>query len=84
MEIQQAFNIAVALAASFGGWWMHAIWEAIIDLRGTHSTLIDRVQKIEVLVAGDYVPRDEMQRLLDAVFRKLDRIEQKLDAKADR
>ena len=42
------------------------------------------MQKIEVLVVGDYVKRTEMDSLGAAIFAKLDRIENKLDKKADK
>lgn len=54
------------------------------DLKKTDAELADKVQKIEVLVAGDYVKRDEMDKLGDALFKKLDRIESKLDGKVDK
>jgi hypothetical protein len=37
-----------------------------------------------VLVAGQYVHRDEFHSLSKALFAKLDKIEDKLDGKADR
>ena len=39
---------------------------------------------IEVLVAGHYVTRPDMDKLGDAIFKKLDRIEGKLDGKVDK
>ena len=44
----------------------------------------DKVQHIEVLVAGTYVKRDDMEKLGGALFAKLDKIEAKLDGKADK
>lgn len=47
-----------------------------------------RVAQIELLIAGQYVTRGEFQssidKLTDALFRKLDAIEDKLDGKADK
>jgi hypothetical protein len=42
------------------------------------------VQSIEVLVAGSYVKRDDMDKLTAALFAKLDKIELKIDGKADK
>ena len=40
--------------------------------------------EIKVLVAGDYVKKDEFLKSVTALFTKLDRIEGKLDKKADK
>jgi len=84
MEMQTAFNLAVGLVAAFGGWWMKSIYDAVRDLRQAETMMIDRVQRIELLVAGQYVPREEMRTQMDALFRKLDKIEAKIDRKADK
>jgi hypothetical protein len=76
-DFQVAFNIAFALAGALGGFVLHALWQADKDLA-------DKVGRIEVLVAGQYIKRCEVETKLDAIFRKLDRIEEKLDDKADK
>ena len=43
-----------------------------------------RVAEIEVLVAGAYVKKDDLEKLSNAIFAKLDRIEDKLDLKVDK
>ena len=81
---QSLFNIAVGVAGAIGGWWMKAIWEALRDLQSADQALAGKVSSIEVLVAGTYVTRDELSRTIVAVMNKLDRIEDKLDLKADK
>ena len=46
--------------------------------------LSDKVQAIELLVAGDYVKKSEFEAKIDAMFKKLDIIVDKLDRKADK
>lgn len=48
------------------------------------TALEDKVQHIEVLVAGNYVKRTDMDALTTALFAKLDKIENKLDGKVDK
>lgn len=84
MEAQTIINILLGLVAFFGGIWVRGISDSMKDLKKTDAELADKVQKIEVLVAGDYVKRDEMDKLGDALFKKLDRIESKLDGKVDK
>ena len=84
MDIQVAFNIAVALVAFLGGWVLNSLKDSINSLKKTDGELADKVQHIEVLVAGSYVKREDMDKLGEALFRKLDRIEAMLHSKADK
>lgn len=91
MEAQTFINIAIGLIGALGGWVLKSIRESIRDLQDTHkeltkadNELADKVQKIEVLVAGTYVKRDDLEKLSSALLNKLDKIEAKLDGKADK
>lgn len=84
MDMQTSFNIAVALAAFLGGWVLNSLRESIQSLNKSDKELADKVQHIEVLVAGQYVKREDLDRLTSALFVKLDKIEAKLDGKADK
>ena len=84
MDIQVAFNIAVALIAFLGGWVLNSLKESINTLKSTDNDLANKVQQIEILVAGSYVKREDMDKLTEALFRKLDKIESKIDMKADK
>ncbi len=75
------------LLAGFGaliGFLLNAVWQAVKDLQKADTSLADKVGKIEVLVAGAYVKRDEFDRAIDRLFEKLDHIEMKIDKKADK
>jgi hypothetical protein len=75
------------LLAGFGaliGFLLNAVWQAVKDLQKADTTLADKVGKIEVMVAGAYVKRDEFDRALNRLFEKLDHIEMKIDKKADK
>ena len=84
MDIQIAFNIAVALVAFLGGWVLNSLKDSINQLKISDGQLADKVQHIEVLVAGNYITRDSFDKLALAIFTKLDKIEGKLDGKADK
>jgi hypothetical protein len=81
---QDIYNIALGLAAFLGGWWMKVMWESLKDLQKADKELAEKVGSIEVLVAGTYIKRDDFDKVADAIFRKLDKIEDKLDGKADK
>ena len=82
--MQTLFNIAVGLVGALGGWILNTLWQEIKSMQATDDKLAEKVAGIEVLVAGQYVKRDDMQVLSSAIFAKLDRIEDKLDSKADK
>lgn len=84
MDQQQLFNVLFALVGVLGGWWMNAMWEAIKNLEQADKALNASVGDLEVLVAGQYVKQDSFDKLSQAIFNKLDRIEDKLDGKADK
>lgn len=60
------------------------MWQAVKDLQKADRDLATKVAEIEVLVAGDYLKRDEFSETIKTMFTKLDRIEDKLNLKADR
>lgn len=75
------------LLAGFGaliGFLLNAVWQAVKDLQEADKSLANKVAEIEVLVAGAYVRKDEFAQSVNALFAKLDRIEDKLDKKVDK
>lgn len=84
MDIQSFINIVFALVGGLGGWILNNLKASIDELRKADSALADKVQHIEVLVAGTYVKRDDMEKIGNALFLKLDKIESKLDNKVDK
>ena len=73
MESQQLFNIALGLAAFFGGWVLNNITKAIerldIDVRAMPAT---------------YVSKDDYRRDIDEIKDMLGKIFDKLDTKQDK
>lgn len=75
------------LLAGFGaliGFLLNAVWQSVKDLQDADKALASKVAEIEVLVAGAYVRKDEFTQSVNALFAKLDRIEDKLDKKVDK
>jgi hypothetical protein len=79
--------VGTALFQSLKGSTDHAfksVNEAIREIELDAVRLTDKVQAVELLVAGDYVRKDELRNITDALFKKLDLICDKLDRKADK
>lgn len=84
MDFQTGFNIAAGLAGFLGGWVLNSLKASIDQLHKADDALTDKVQRIEVLVAGEYVKRDDLDKLTAALFVKLDKIYELLEKKADK
>jgi hypothetical protein len=87
---QQLFNIAVAIAGALSGWWMKVMWESLKDLQDMDKDLSEKLSSIEVLVAGNYVKREDLSdlrkemkdgfsQLNTSLTNMLDKIEKKAD-----
>lgn len=66
------------------GGFIKAMWDSYKDLKKADTELAEKVNQIEVLVAGQYVKRDDFDRTAHAIFAKLDKIADKIDNKADK
>ena len=84
MDTQTGINAAMGLIAFLGGWVLNSLRDDVKDLKTADVGLVKAVQHIEVLVAGSYVKRDDMDKLTTALFAKLDKIESKIDMKVDK
>ena len=83
-DYQQAFDIAITLVGGLGGWILANVQSQLNDARKSQTDLTDKVQRMEVLVAGEYVKRDEFRKDVDNIFVVLRRIEDAVAGKADR
>ena len=84
MDSQFILNVLYGLISFLAGWIINVLWAALKDLQQADKELSDKVEQIEVLVAGDYIRKSDFERFSDAVFKKLDRIDEKLDKKEDK
>lgn len=72
---------------AFNMLWMFLLnlkWNAIKDLQNDDKVLHNKIAEVEVLVAGMYVRKTEFDASVTALFKKLDRIEDKIDKKVDK
>lgn len=81
---QTLFNYALALCGALGGWVLKVIWDAVKDLQAADKVLVEKVNTIEILIAGNYMSKQDFDKIAIAIFAKLDKIEDKLDKKADK
>lgn len=83
-DSQIYFNVAIGLLGALGGWILNSLRDSIKALHDSDSALSSKLQEIEVLVAGKYATNDSIEKISNALFVKLDKIDIKLDTKTDR
>lgn len=81
---QTIINWLLACFGALIGFLLSVVWQAVKDLQTADKVLAEKVGSIEVLVAGAYVKKDEFTDTVKALFAKLDKIEDKIDRKADK
>lgn len=81
---QTIFNIALSISGFLGGWWLKVMWDSLKDLQMADKILVDKVNTIEILIAGNYMSKVDFDKIAAALFSKLDKIEDKLDRKVDK
>ena len=81
---QELINWVLGAFGMLLGFIVKSIWDAVKDLQTSDKDLADKVSRIEVLVAGEYVKKDEFNSIMLRLFEKLDHIEAKIDSKQDK
>lgn len=81
---QFVFNVLISLVMFLGGWVLNSVKSSIEHLQRADRTLTEKLQAVELLVAGNYVKKEDLAHNVEAIFKKLDRIETKLDSKVDK
>ena len=81
---QSLINFLLGAVCLMLGAVLKTVWDGVKDLQKADAFIALRVGAVEVLVAGNYVTRTELSQMNDAIFKKLDRIEMKVDGKADK
>jgi len=84
MDSQTIINTVIALVGFLGGWILKVIWEAVKELQIADKILVDKVNTIEILIAGNYMSKQDFDKIAAAIFAKLDKIDDKLDRKVDK
>jgi len=87
-DIQPIFNALIGVCGAAGGWWLNTVWKSVTELQRQNRDTVEKLSRVEVLVAGAYVRKDELSHLVDSMearlSKKLDHIDAQLASKADK
>jgi len=90
MKILEAIMDQTIINAIIGGFGaalafiLKVVWEGLRELQKADVELASKLSEVQLQVAGNYVKREDLESSVKALFAKLDKIEDKLDKKADR
>jgi hypothetical protein len=91
MDALRVIDFLIAVALLGGGWFLNNVWSSIKDLQVADKDLADKVSKLEVFVATNYLSTDRFEvvmaqnsQLLNKLGDKIDRLSDKIDTKADK
>jgi len=79
VEYQVILNWLGGAICVLGGWFLNNLDRRFRDNEVVQKGHGDKIQAIELLVAGDYVKREDHEKYMAAIFKKLDAIEDKVD-----
>jgi len=84
LDFQTLFNAAIALI-SFGlGFIVNRLFQSLDALREQDNKLTAEITAIRIALPTNYVTKPDMEGFVNAIFKKLDVISNKLDKKVDK
>ena len=81
---QMLINALIGFLVAVVSFVLRRIFEVLNSLQKRDMELVEKVNHIEVVLAGQYVSRQSFDSSMALVFEKLDKISEKLSQKADR
>lgn len=78
MDMQTAFNLAVMLIGGLGGWLLKSITNRLDELYQSEHNLRNKLQAVELLVAGSYVKHSDLKEFGESLSKRLDKFEDRL------
>lgn len=75
---QELFNVVFSVACVLAGWCLKILWSTMSDLQKSDKQILDKMSRIEVLVAGSYVKREDYQKTMERLFERLDTLSERL------
>jgi hypothetical protein len=76
MTYQEFLNILLGLVSFFGGWLFKEMWGKLKELQVVDTSLVEKLNKVEIIIASDYVRKKELEKAMDTIIAKLDKLEE--------
>jgi len=79
MELNNAIDIILGLAAFFIGWTMKRLFHNIDELWKKHDDTTDKVSKLAIEMPKQYVTKNDLTQAIDVIHSRFDKLEEKLE-----
>lgn len=81
---QTVINAGIAGLLAALSFILKVIWDGLRELQKADIEQSAQISNLRILMADSYIRKEDFERMTNALFNKLDKIEGKLDGKADR
>jgi hypothetical protein len=75
MSQQEYINILIGLVSVLGGWLFKGFSDKLEELKTVDRELVTQLSRIEILIASDYVKKYDLEKSMDIILAKLDKVE---------
>ncbi|MBI1425776.1 MAG: hypothetical protein GC149_20310 [Gammaproteobacteria bacterium] len=79
-----AIGTAISLGAALTGWVFKMVFSSIKDVENNHKLLVKSLSDHKLHAAETFATKQDVRDGFDRVMTKLDKIDEKLDGKADK
>lgn len=84
LTVTNTFNGLIFCLMTMGGWWLRHLQQNLDDLRRKNVEQDESIHIINLQIEREFIRKADVVALMNHLAKQLDRIEQKLDGKADK
>ena len=84
VDTQLLVNIGMTVFNVLLLWLTTSLRSSISDRKDFEKETNMRIEELRLVVVGEYMKKADINQLISALFKKLDRMEEKIDKKADK
>lgn len=82
--IETYLHSMITVVVGIFGYMLKVMWDSVKELQRDDENLMTKLNDLQVAIATDYAKREELREEFRMFRESLDRIEAKLDTKADK
>lgn len=84
LTVTNTFNGLIFCLMTMGGWWLRLLQQNLDELRRKNVEQDESIHIINLQIEREFIRKADVVALMTHLTKQLDRIEQKLDGKADK